>query len=653
MIVNNYTATEIGDSFIARLKDSYSNVIRVLDWNILVGVSNPNTIGTLSLVAGSSIINGIGTNLNLNTGDTFIVGNLIFTVDQVISSTQFSVIEEIPVSGNFKFYLPENSNNYFTYQYRWSQNASLDGGQMSEFRELNKTTNPNDLLGKTFNDQLPLWIDIRLEVDRLTANHTISLISLTFELETSSGIIESCPNWCDECSDPYAMDGCANIVIDCESPMWNPYDVKKPSSIYRQLSALANQMWGHDVKYFRVEPDQRSRDVILMEYSLYNVVAESTIKVIVPDNQFPTREFNFDMFGIGFEEFEVHVTGEAFTNAFGVYKEPRSRDYLYFPLINRMYEVSSVSLADEFNLTMTYWRVKLRKYEDRTSSIHIDSDIEQEVDDLIVGVEEIFGEEIQQEYTKVTKPQQFKTVYQELEDEIRFSKHPSLVIQDAEIRNRWTIVSKNNYQLDRVDSGERFALTYTTQSELTTLDNLAITGWIRPQFTSTDSQSYIVIDGRSENNLDIGLAVELSRTNLNVIINGSSNNIVLPSTLDSNVWYGIVVNLNNNISELGVHLYRLDPNSNRALPHQKTDTITDIAHEVINLGSQVEWNAGKGWSLSASPVNLTNLRLFTKVIELEQHKNVLQQYVVRDAELSILTDNAIPSIRLRKYSNPR
>lgn len=653
MIINNFTATEIGDSFIARLKESYSNVIRVLDWNILVGISNPNTTGTLSLTTGSNIINGTGTNLNLNSGDTFIVGNLIFTVDQVISSTQFSVIEEVLVTGNFKFYLPENPNNYFLYQYRWSQSLSLDGGETSEFRELNKTINPNDLLGKIFNDQLPLWIDIRLEVDRLTTNHTISLISLTFELETSSGIIESCPNWCDECSDPYAMDGCANILIDCSSPIWNPYDVKKPSSIYRQLSALASQMWGHDVKYFRVEPDQRSRDVILMEYSLYNVVAESTVKVVVPDNQFPTREFNFDAFGIGFEEFEVHITGDAFTNAFGVYKEPRMRDYLYFPLINRMYEVGSVSLADEFNLTMTYWKVKLRKYEDRTSSIHIDSNIEQDLDDLIVGVEEIFGEEIQQEYTKVTKPQQFKTVYQELEDDIRFSKHPSLVIQDAEIRNKWTIVSKNNYQLNQVDSGERFALTYGLLSKLNALQNLAISCWIRPQFTATDTQSYVILDGRSETDLNTGFAFKLGRTGLDVVINGVSNTVAFESPVDSNVWYGLVINLNNTINELGIHLYRLDPNSNRALPHQKTDTITDITHSVVNLGSSVQWDAKKGWSLSASPVNLTNLRLFTKVIELEQHKNVLQQYVVRDAELAILTDNAIPSIRLRKYSNPR
>ena len=448
------------------------------------------------------------------------------------------------------------------------------------------------------------------------------------------------------------MDGCANIVIDCGDGLYNPYNLRKPYSYYRQLSSLTNQMWGHEVRYFRVEPDQRSRDVILMEYSLYNVVEESIMKVMVPDNEFPTREFNFDIFGMDFEEFEIHITGDAFTTAFGTGMEPRSRDYLFFPILNRMYEVSTVALADQFNAQLTYWRVQLRKWEDRTSSIHTDTVIEQEVDDLTTGIEEVFGEEIQQEVEKVTKPQQFKTVYQELDDSIRYSKHPSLQIQDAEIRNKWTMISKNNYMLNKADAGERYALTYNALSKLTATDNLAITAWFRPQFTATDTENYVFIDGRADSTFTEGLAVATTQTEMNVTINGVNYQLVYPNKLEFNVWYAVVVNVNNTHGDLSLNVYRLDPNSNLGLAHKKNSTFTDFADQTYTLPS-TEWNAEKGWSLSAAPLNVTNIRLFEKVIEKEQHMNVLQQYVVRDADLVIMTDNAIPSIQLRQYSNPR
>ena len=50
---------------------------------------------------------------------------------------------------------------------------------------------------------------------------------------------------------------------------------------------------------------------------------------------------------------------------------------------------------------------------------------------------------------------------------------------------------------------------------------------------------------------------------------------------------------------------------------------------------------------------MTNIRVFTNVIEFEQHNNVLNQYVVRDNQLSILIDNAIPSLGYQRFKNAR
>ena len=52
---------------------------------------------------------------------------------------------------------------------------------------------------------------------------TISLGS-AFELETQAGTIQSCPQICNGCEDPY-LDGCTNVVVDCSDPIYNPYSL--------------------------------------------------------------------------------------------------------------------------------------------------------------------------------------------------------------------------------------------------------------------------------------------------------------------------------------------------------------------------------------------------------------------------------------------
>ena len=65
MAVVNFTADAIGDYFFAKLQEPYTNVTRVLGWNILVGVNSPNSVGTLEVTQGSTTITGTGTNFNM------------------------------------------------------------------------------------------------------------------------------------------------------------------------------------------------------------------------------------------------------------------------------------------------------------------------------------------------------------------------------------------------------------------------------------------------------------------------------------------------------------------------------------------------------------------------------------------------------------
>ena len=655
MAVINFTADAIGDYFFAKLQEPYSNVKKVTAWNILVGVNSPNSVGTLALTQGSNQIVGTGTNFNLSPGNNFIVGSQVFTVASVTNGNVITTTQNAEfTAAAAKWYEAPDGDNYFTYDFKWSQNdVNSDGGQMSELRPLTTGIGPRDLMGIEFDPTKPLWIDVRLEAYRLSSLHSLSLLSVTFELETEAGTIESCPQICTDCNDPYVA-GCTNIVVDCSDPIYDPYSLSKPTAIYEEISELSANMWGHPVQYFRVEPDQRSRDVVLMEYSLYNVKAQGDLKIVVPDNEMPTREFTYDIFGMGFEDFEIHITKGQMESAFGAGIHPRPRDYMYIPRMNRMYEVSSVSLADEFNQNMTYWRVMLKKYEERSSSI-IDGDtaegqaIEQQLDDLYTGVEEVFGEEIQAEYDKSTKPEQYQTVYSEVGDGIRERIHNGLVISDKEIRNKWTIVSKNYYDLESVGDLGIECLVYKKFSQLQATDNLAFTSWFKPNLTNPAAEQTL-FDGWQDNK---GLKLTFNQTKVKAYINDLTYEYAFDTALENGNWYGFVYNINNSFLSTGSYVYKLNSKSNTLTSMSVSDTLVEVMDSTVDISSTVGWVTPKKWSLMPGKLATTNIRLLKKVVGKDQHKNILQQYIVRDNQLAHIIDNAIPSIQLRKYNQNR
>jgi hypothetical protein len=647
-MVTNFTATEIGDYLYARLQEPYTDIIRITNWSILAGINSPNTIGTLTVSNGNQVMVGVNTNINMANGDKFIVGSKEFTVDSVTG--QNITVQEVPdfdaIDANF--YLSPTANNYFSYSFRWSQeDISSDGGQMSELRPLNTSLASRDILGLVLDPTKPLWIDVKADVMALSSLYSISLLSVTFELETQTGTIQSCPQICNDCTDPYLI-GCTNIVVDCVDPIYDPYNLSKPTAIYRQLSELSTNMWGHEVKYFKVEPDNRSRDVVLMEYSLYNVAAQGQLKIMVPDNEMPTQDFQFDIFGMGWEDFEVHITKGQMEAAFGIGKPPRARDYLYFPLMNRMYEVASVAFADEFNMEMSYWRVMLRKYEERTSTIVDDSAIQNEMDNLTQGIEEVFGEELKEEYDKTTKPEQYQTVFSPVGDGIRERIHNSLTIEDTELRNKWTVISKNNYDLSSIQDQGLEALVYKESSELSTSDSLAITAWFQPNFTDNIEQT--IIDGRTINK---GLKITVNQTSIKVYLNGDIQTYDFDVNPQNGHWYGLVFNLNNKFKSIEAYVYKLNSASNRHPNMPITESIKQVLYKNTDLASPEGWVAGKQWSLMPANMKMTNIRLFKKTIGQDQHRNILQQYIVRDNHLAKIIDNAIPSIQLRRYNQSR
>ncbi len=654
-MVTGYTANEYGDYIIASLQQPYINTLRIIDWEIIVGLKTTSMTGTVTGVSGSNILDGVGTQFTQSfiNGDIIIIGNIEYTINQIVSDNEIILTTPLSISiTNAQYYIRPNTTNYFEYEYRWSQTNNV----FSQFNPLTNNSAYGDLMAITFDTTKPIWIDVKAEISGLTPGNTLSLLSITYTIETVDGIIESCPNYCTECIDPFAMNGCANIEVSCNTNnLFNPYNLTKSVGIYKQLSNVINNIFGHEVNYFRTEPDIRTSDVILMEYSLHNVVDNQNIKILVPNNEFPTEANTYDIFGIELEDFEVHITAQEFESQFGVGKSPRNKDYMFIPIMNRMYEINSVSLADEFNLTNTYWRVKLVKYQDRTDVIKGEFDTATDV--LVTGIDEIFGEKIQDEYKKNLKPEQFQTVSLSYKDGIREFVNKRLKIVDYDLKNRWTVISKNYYDFTQMQLND-IALFYEAPSRVIPGKNAAFTGWFSPKFGPISTDDYFVF---GDNDALTGFKLTISNTEFKVTANGASEIFQHGISLNPNIWYAYIVNINNEFMELEVSIYSLDPNSNsiitsggvNIMPQSSVNTLIQEFHENRLMPFNVAWESSSNYTLRANNMLMTNIRVFNTPIEFEQHINVLNQYVVRDNQLAIIIDNAIPSIGFQKYANAR
>lgn len=645
-MVKGQTANEIGDAIIAKLLDPYKKAVRVIDWSILVGVSNANTIGKITFVEGSTTVSGFGTNFNLSAGDFIIVGNTVLEVGSQITPIHIELAQPAPFSAaGVTFMVTTDDYNKFTYNFRWSNT----GEEYSEFKPLNKASNPGDLFSLVFDGTFDLYIDIRAEVDALSVGHSLTLIDVVFTVEDADGIIEACPQYCVDCADPFNYSGCANIKTECDNTnQFQPYALTRSNNLYNQLVEISSDIFGHEVRYYRTEPDQRSKDVIFMEYSLFSVADVQTLKVSVPDNEFPTQAMQYDMFGMGFEDFEIHITDYQFEKVFGLGNRPRSKDYLYFPINNKMYEVKEVTLADEFNIQHTYWRVMLSKYQNR-SAVSKSPEVEAELENLVVGVDDIFGAEIQDEYTKTTDPQQLKTTPFQWDDGVRNSSAADLTIIDYTLKNRWTVVAKHHYDLSTVATDE-IAINYEYPVKQSINENFACTTWFSPVFDSTDNTKYQIINGEQ---FGVGFIARLSSSKLEITINSQVHTFMHNLILGSDEWYGLVINMSNTFRELSVHIYHLDESNNRNRPQDATNNLELQFKEIRALDQAFIWDLDRGYQLRGGKLKLTNIRLWKKAIEEEQHSNILNQSLVRDAHLALVVDNAIPSLSYQRYRNSR
>jgi hypothetical protein len=595
-------------------------------------------------------------------------------------------------------------NDYFITNLRWSK----DNMTWSPWLLLERNPDGTKTLPPmNFDSGSDIYIQlkyIRVSQPEPPVPTGLAVTNITMDIETAN--TESDYNAPSPKSCP-TQDYYKGIRIDCEGSLFRVYDLMGPAiSLNRELALTVSEMFGHEVCYFKVSSDKRSKDFVLKEYSLFNVSDVKNVRVVVPNNEFPDNKIMFTPFDMDFESFEVHIVKEDFERAFGYCVRPEERDYLYFPLENRMYEVESPYLYKDFMRDGVYYKLNLVKYQDSlnittepgSTAENLELELTQNFDDL-------FKEDNELEFDQITKPLQYKTIGTGNYDFVRSEINESLSIKNHDINNYFTIVAKYAYDLSSVDY-DALAVKYKTLVNIPETEDRVYTMWFRTNreiFQNTDLVKHVNIDSNGmlydtilngiapgtydevtgATAADKGIRINLQYNDTNgdkayvtkgieVEINGEDyvfntnslepwpnqafpNLVVDTTNINNNYressrkWFAMVLNVSNQHQSINCNIWEMVFDASKPSYVQQTTQLKLVFSQTLPFTKQaIQPNVY--YELVGSPVELTNVRLLNQLINEENQPLMLNRYTVRDNQYAIMIDNALPPLNMGRES---
>lgn len=260
-----------------------------------------------------------------------------------------------------------------------------------------------------------------------------------------------------------------------------------------QLNKWANKSSPIEVLYFHVEPDMRSADVILNEYSLYDLVNKNgtCIRVVAPDNLIPDpSSHEYNEWGIQFDKFAIHIDKVYFEEIFGKGSKPRDEDFMLFKKVNRLYRVESNYLETGIGYDTTYWVLNLAKY-DYNTSVAMDDETKELVTDKLSIHEERFKEEIAMEFEDATNNQQ-TTLKSISKDPLREEINEAMIISESGVTNNGSLLMKHWYDFTEIEADEE-AIRYKKSIQLEDIGSISHTCWFKIPTREDDLRSLDII----------------------------------------------------------------------------------------------------------------------------------------------------------------
>ncbi|MFA5585511.1 MAG: hypothetical protein WDA02_03080 [Saccharofermentanales bacterium] len=505
-------------------------------------------------------------------------------------------------------------------------------------------------------------------------------------------------------SNSLSIDGMSQLdVLNAENEansanFWNPYEFEKITNFHDMLAKQISDMLGMTVEYHLTDPDGNGTDRVIHEYQLHNIVDYKNIKILVPDNQFPDNQVIINQFNLDlFDTFKIHILKSEFKKIFGIGKRPGQEDILYFCQVNRMYIVKHAQIHKNIMNAGIYYDVVLEKYEKRSNIINKIDESKNRIEELTrnTTIDELFGFNEEQDFKKVANKQQFKPTSF---DFIRKNINKNTQIIKNDIYNGSIKIIDNFYNLEKVKNTE-VAIEYSkVDNKLLKSDNRSFIVWFNfpneydpnRAITKRVINGYDIDDNRYYfiNNYEneYGYSIFYQNGYINFQLNDQI--FKMESDVMTNVWFGLVVNLEQRQNKISMKLYRrntaLEVLLFNPISYEKLqlnfDDIEDIEYEMrvngfravdniettspevkidyIEINSYEnnelipdDFNNDINITIPGNKLKISNIRIFDDIINDDIHKIILSQLIIKDAQHLILGDNANDKLQTINHPN--
>lgn len=434
-------------------------------------------------------------------------------------------------------------------------------------------------------------------------------------------------------------------------PKWNFYD-NQQLNIRRWLDQCISisQMFGHTVIYFKTEPTETNHT--FANHVLRNVVSIKRFNCLAPGNELPQDRNIYSEWDMSLEgDFILHVVDEVFKQAFGENKVPISKDYLFLPIINKLFRVSSVQPKNGFMGKIGWWEVFLSKFEDDETigissslkeiysgienfdfdenfpNIEVLEEIDEFLEDKIISKEKLQEKnidekkEVTENFTNVLIDSNRYVDLKETDAQRKFYEKRLNIISINPDENAFPVTM---YDCSTVDK-RVIALTYDVENLVSINKKSRIIDDLEFSF------NFVLLNKFSGEIFDFNpmlFTIEFNRQNLSINFNKYQKNFKIDYKFEFNEYYQINIKYNQELKQLSVLIIMLK-NSQKNIVYQNIYIINtnNLTNDVINNYSKME---------------LKNIYLFGGLF-------YINELLLKINDNKILSDNVNPVLIMNQF----
>ena len=244
---------------------------------------------------------------------------------------------------------------------------------------------------------------------------------------------------------------------------FNPYaNMDNAINLQTNLAETVSCLFGIPIYYFKLKPNASSADYTFKEYALMGVDSVKQLKLMITDGVMPSSKPEFADFSLEFQtDWETEITKASFATAFGNNAQPMEGDFIYIPMMKRMWMVSGAYEEKNGNLmwNATTFKVMLVKYQEK-GSIDL-QDTEDLVNSLVKNkYEDLFGDDSNQTLdsseTNLTSPEQASNALYPVYKSDAMRKYITcdtvqIISNDSNFYYKGTLIADSKYKFLRND----------------------------------------------------------------------------------------------------------------------------------------------------------------------------------------------------------